>query len=623
MYTTAGGSKKSKRIRDISLTKKVLILVTIPLLFEIGLVGFMLQLTQKLSEARQAEAHSREIILHIDHLIELHLMRVIALLLEHTPTHDNGRSDMIESIKQEAYKEAAIIDRICRDSPDEYHKWQVLRGNILDLGESFRTVALDYASDNREVAIARAQKLRAQTQALFQHSHELSEQQKLVQSNNHEALERYNEQLQWALYICLFSSVALALSAALYFNYSTARRLKALMTNTNRLAAGQAPQKPLRGNDELAQIDKTYYNLHKSIVHFRQRERAVLDNAADIICSIDTDLRFSDINKTVTKLWGFPEESLIGSRVAEVIHPENLDGAVSALRNSITRESEVSFEARVNRADGTVADTNWVVVFSRDDNALYCVVHDITERKRVEKLKQDFVSMVSHDLRSPLTSIQMVLSLLKEDGEGLLMPESMRGIQQAENSVGRLIALVNNLLDLDRMEAGRMTISPRDVNVRQVVNDAVSAISGMAMQKNINFQCQMDDNLAAFFDYDRVAQVIVNLLANAIKFSPAQATITIAASRNKDFVAIRVVDQGRGVPAEMREAIFDRFKQVKASDATVEKGSGLGLAICKAIVERHHGRIGVEPNPGNGSIFWFTMPSSRVVFETRESENDA
>lgn len=133
MYTTAGGSKKSKRIRDISLTKKVLILVTIPLLFEIGLVGFMLQLTQKLSEARQAEAHSREIILHIDHLIELHLMRVIALLLEHTPTHDNGRSDMIVSIKQEAYKEAAIIDRICRDSPDEYHKWQVLRGNILDL----------------------------------------------------------------------------------------------------------------------------------------------------------------------------------------------------------------------------------------------------------------------------------------------------------------------------------------------------------------------------------------------------------------------------------------------------------------------------------------------------------
>jgi signal transduction histidine kinase len=216
----------------------------------------------------------------------------------------------------------------------------------------------------------------------------------------------------------------------------------------------------------------------------------------------------------------------------------------------------------------------------------------------------------------------MVLSLIKEDGEGLLMPESMVGIQQAENSVGRLIALVNNLLDLDRMEAGRMTVAPRDVNVRQVVNDAVSAISGMAMQKNINFQCQMDDNLAAFFDYDRVAQVIVNLLANAIKFSPAQATITIAANRKKDFVAIRVIDQGRGVPAEMREAIFDRFKQVKASDATVEKGSGLGLAICKAIVERHHGRIGVEPNPGNGSIFWFTMPSSRVVFETRESEND-
>lgn len=621
MYTSTGSKKNRKFGLDLSLSQKMLILVTIPVLFEIGLVGFMLQLTDKLAQARQAEAHSREIILHIDRLIELHLMRVIALLLEHTPNQDNGRTEMIKSIRDEAYKEADMIERLCRDNPEEYEKWKALRTNIVNMGESFRLVVLEYATENRELARSRARKMKEDTEKLFSLSHDLSEQQKLVQENNHEALERYNAQLRLALYFCLFSSVFLAFTAALYFNYSTARRLKALMNNTNRLAAGMTPQKPMRGSDELAQIDKTYYKLHKSIVLLRQRERAVLDHAADIICSIDTDLRFSDINKTVTKLWGFAEESLIGRRVAEVISPENLDTAITSLRNAISRESEISFEAQVHRLDGTAADTNWVVVYSKDDEALYCVIHDITERKRIEKLKQDFVSMVSHDLRSPLTSIQMVLSLIKEDGDGLLMPESMRSIQQAENSVSRLIALINNLLDLDRLEAGRMTINPQEASLKKVTNEAISAITGIAMQKNINFQCNIADDLRAFFDYDRVAQVVVNLISNAIKFSPAGSTITVGASRGKDLVVVRIIDQGRGVPADLREVIFDRFKQVKSTDATVEKGTGLGLAICKAIVERHYGQIGVEPNPGNGSIFWFTLPSSRLVFEAHESEN--
>lgn len=621
MYTITGSQKKNG-FRDISLTKKVFIVVTIPVIFEIGLVGFMLQLTQKLAEARQAEAHSREIVLHINRLIELHLMRVIALMLEHTPGRDNGRSDMIDSIKAESYKEAGTIDELCRSNPDEYAKWQALRANILEMGESFRAMALDYAADNKEIAATKAQKMREQTELMFQHSRELSEQQRQLQNVNHEALERYNTQLQVALYLCLISSVILAISATVYFNSSTARRLRALMANTARLAAGQPPNKPLRGNDELAQIDKTYYQLHKSIMGFRRKERAVLDNAADIICSVDDDLRFTDINSTVTKLWGFNQDALIGRRVAEVLHQDSLEEAILALRNAVNKETDVSFEARISRRDGTIADTSWVVAFSRDDGSLYAVIHDITERKRIERLKQDFISMVSHDLRSPLTSIQMVLSLVKQDGEGLLMPESMRSIQQAENSASRLIALVNNLLDLDRLEAGKMSISPREVTVKEVVTEALNAITGLAMQKNISVQPALDERLKAYFDYDRIAQVVVNLVSNAVKFSPNNGVITVSASRVKDFVMVQIIDQGRGVPAEMRQSIFDRFKQVKNSDATVEKGTGLGLAICKAIVERHYGEIGVEPNSGKpGSIFWFTLPSSRVVFETRESEN--
>src|SRR4030095_4994069 len=228
------------------------------------------------------------------------------------------------------------------------------------------------------------------------------------------------------------------------------------------------------------------------------------------------------------------------------------------------------------------------------------VVSDISTRKQLEKLRKEYIAMVSHELRSPLTSIAGWLTIMNEEFHTELPPRVVQIIHKVQRQSQHMLDLVDVILDIERLEAGQWPLDIEPVAISDVVAAAIETLQMVAAEVKVHIEFEPTDALAAA-DRARLLQVMINLLGNAIKFSPEGATITVSARQLAGLVEVIVADHGRGVPLAMREAIFEPFRQVKLEDATRQRGTGLGLAICKQIVHRLGGTIGVYSTEGNGS----------------------
>ncbi|MGL5193578.1 MAG: PAS domain S-box protein [Chroococcales cyanobacterium] len=248
---------------------------------------------------------------------------------------------------------------------------------------------------------------------------------------------------------------------------------------------------------------------------------------------------------------------------------------------------------------------------------------DITERDEIERMKDEFISVVSHELRTPLAAIHGALNLISS---GLIDPTAEKGqrvLAIAADSADRLVRLVNDILDLERLTSGKIALVKERHSPRDLIEKAIETMQVMANRAEINFQVECDPNLELLIDGDRIIQVLTNLLSNAIKFSPPDSTVGISvqgrslapnplgkldADLSPSMILFAVQDQGRGIPENKMESIFERFHQVDASDSRKKGGTGLGLAICRSIIQQHGGRIWVESILNEGSTFYFTLP---------------
>jgi CheY-like chemotaxis protein/anti-sigma regulatory factor (Ser/Thr protein kinase) len=234
---------------------------------------------------------------------------------------------------------------------------------------------------------------------------------------------------------------------------------------------------------------------------------------------------------------------------------------------------------------------------------------DVTERREVDRLKREFVSSISHELRTPLTSIRGSLGLLAGGVLGPLPADAAEIVAVAERNVVRLIGLINDILDLERLEGGRLEMELAPAESGPIVTRALEAVQSFANESGVTLAAAASP-VRVRADADRIVQVLVNLVSNAVKFSPPGGTVKVKIVSGPAMAEFRVEDQGRGVPPALREAIFERYRQVEASDSRSKGGAGLGLAICKSIVEQHGGAIGVRDAEasGTGSMFWFQVP---------------
>ncbi len=245
---------------------------------------------------------------------------------------------------------------------------------------------------------------------------------------------------------------------------------------------------------------------------------------------------------------------------------------------------------------------------ARLDNSFHKMAESL---KELEEMKRQFVSMVSHDLRTPLTSLHMFLEMLEAGTYGELNQTGTQRTAVAERSVTRLIALINDLLDFERIQAGQLKIERSRISLKSIVSRSIDAVNAFAENQKVKLIAEAIE-FDAIADGDRLIQVLVNLISNAVKFSPAGSTVTVSARQIEDAVEISVQDQGRGIPEALQSEIFERFKQVKETDKTEKGGTGLGLAICKAIVEGHGGKISVKSKEEEGSTFYFTLPDAYI-----------
>jgi signal transduction histidine kinase len=215
--------------------------------------------------------------------------------------------------------------------------------------------------------------------------------------------------------------------------------------------------------------------------------------------------------------------------------------------------------------------------------------------------------MVSHDLRTPLSSIDLFLHLTKKLALESLPTQVKNNLLIAERSTKRLLNLVNDLLDIEQLQTGKMVLNRRWTQLSDVIENSISAVKNLADQRQIKITTDASA-IELDCDEDRLIQVMVNLLSNAIKFSPDDSTITVIAKSDEHWIECKVIDKGRGIPEDYVDKVFEKYKQVNKTDAKRGSGTGLGLPICKAIIEQHGGTIGVDSVAGKGSTFWFKLP---------------
>ncbi len=241
------------------------------------------------------------------------------------------------------------------------------------------------------------------------------------------------------------------------------------------------------------------------------------------------------------------------------------------------------------------------------DDMIFAHLQDVTERHRLDRLRQDFLAMVSHDLRTPLSSVQLFLQMISRGTYGEISSNFARSISRAESSLDLMVSLVNDLLDSEQLDSGDFNLEFHSTTTNAIVDKAINSTQSGANAVDVRIEKDVvNDSLTA--DEDRVSRVIVNLIGNAVKFSPKGGIITVTAGIEGTRVVFRVKDQGPGIPEHLHSAIFERYKQLEQPKETKRRGVGLGLAICKAIVEKHKGKIWVESEVGKGAKFCFSIP---------------
>jgi len=273
----------------------------------------------------------------------------------------------------------------------------------------------------------------------------------------------------------------------------------------------------------------------------------------------------------------------------------------------------VTFEYQRLNDNGSYSWMNIVYIPDFDSNGevkgFFSMVDDITDRKAIEQIKSEFISIASHEMRTPLTSIHGVIKLLCAGRLGELSESGQQMAAMALRNSDRLVHLVNDILDLERMESGQDEIVKQKCVSAELIQQAIDSVQPLAKELEIILTTE-PTSIKLLADCDRIMQTLINLISNAIKFSPANSQVEIKAQLQNKNILFTVKDQGRGIPADKLEAIFERFQQVDASDSRKKGGTGLGLAICRHIVEQHGGKIWVESVYGKGSTFFFSVPQS-------------
>lgn len=340
-----------------------------------------------------------------------------------------------------------------------------------------------------------------------------------------------------------------------------------------------------------------------------RRQRAILESAHEGVLTIDQAGRIAAINPAGAAIFGYAPEELVGQPTAVLAGEEVAD----LDQRQITRKAHAGgarFRIEGRRKDGATVPVECSMTALKADEGLryVCFLRDVSERQQIEQMKDEFVSTVSHELRTPLTSIAGSLGLVAGGAAGEISAQAARLIGIAQSNCQRLVRLINDVLDVEKLEAGRLAFHMHTVDLRHVAERALAAVRGYAEPMDVRLVLQPGEPVLVNGDSDRLVQVATNLLSNAARYSPRNGEVRIEVEAVGRSARLSVSDSGPGVPEAFRERIFSRFVQADATDARGKSGAGLGLYIARQIADRHAGQLWYEPGPEGGAVFRLELP---------------
>lgn len=368
----------------------------------------------------------------------------------------------------------------------------------------------------------------------------------------------------------------------------------------------------------------------QEVAHERAFADRIIQNTPAAIAYLDRDLVFRWANPEYSRLTGIPPHRIVGHAIAEIFGPDAERQVAGLLCGTLEtgRPYRASSFPFVYALDGQERHTYWDIVYypvldGGENDGVLILAQEVSERVEREKLQQEkiaaleeadrykdeFLSVISHELRTPLNFITGFTSILDDELAGPLNPQQHEYLAKIQNGSDRMLALVNNLLDMSRLQAGKLSINKQVAPYDSVLEDAVSILRPLADHKEIALTCDLPQPLVASLDPERVTQVLTNLVENAIKFTPTGGAVKVAAFERDGEVVTEVTDTGPGISPTDQAKLFKPFVQLDMSSTRQVGGTGLGLTISKGLVEAHGGRIGVRSaGSDGGSTFWFTLP---------------
>ncbi len=424
------------------------------------------------------------------------------------------------------------------------------------------------------------------------------------------------------LLILSFVTAAAGFAVSRYFVLRLLSPLDRLTESIRRVRAGELNQQlDIRSNDETGRLSREFNEMTRRLQSYeksnigtlmteKNKTMAIVKSMSDPMLVLDDNYRIMLINDACEHFFGIAEKEAAGRHFLEIIRNgelfDHISGAVESGEEhgekvlAINRDKEYFFNAAVTAVRNT----------EQKNAGLIVVLHDVTEFKELEKVKTDFVATISHEFKTPLTSIMMAASMLLENGMGELNDDQREALEALKEDGDRLSGLVGELLELSRIESGSAVYDMKPCSVRYIAEAALKGFTEYAAKRGVRISADMQSGLPPVHaDSEKIQWVFNNLISNALKYTEAGDSIDISARAEKDRVVVSVKDTGSGIPPEYLERIFDKYVQVKGRDIEV-RGTGLGLSVSKEIINAHNGTIYAESELNNGSTFTFTLPVS-------------